>query len=89
MGYTASDHVKALYDHLKCAFLNSIIVNDAELPKEVLERYKLENAQPVKYDVDVLSTFGLEIINKDLVQIKNGVIRHDTDKIANVIYSLL
>ncbi|HHW36067.1 MAG TPA: YvcK family protein [Bacillales bacterium] len=89
MGYTASDHVKALYDHLKCAFLNSIIVNDAELPKEVLQRYKLENAQPVKYDKEKLENYGLKIINKDLVQIKNGVIRHDTEKIANVIYSLL
>lgn len=89
MGYTASDHIKALYDHLKCAFIDSIIVNDAELPKEVLERYKLENAQPVKYDKEKLETYGLEIINKDLVQIKNGVIRHDTEKIANVIYSLL
>ncbi len=89
MGYTSSDHVKALYDHLKCAFLNSVIVNDAELPKEVLQRYKLENAQPVKYDKEKLENYGLEIINKDLVQIKNGVIRHDTEKIANVIYSLL
>lgn len=89
MGYSASDHVKALYDHLKCAFLDSIIVNDTTLPNEVLQRYALENAQPVQYDLDKLQAFGLHVINKDLVQIQNGVIRHDTEKIAGVIYSLL
>jgi len=89
MGYSTSDHVKALYDHLKCAFLDSIIVNDTSLPNEILQRYALENAQPVQYDLDKLQDFGLQVINKDLVQIQNGVIRHDTEKIAGVIYSLL
>ncbi|HHY74099.1 MAG TPA: YvcK family protein [Bacillus bacterium] len=87
--FSASDHVKAMYDHLKCAFLDSIIVNDTPIPTEILQRYRLENAQPVEYDLEKLQTFGLEIINKDLLQIQNGVIRHDTEKIASVIYSLL
>lgn len=89
IGFSASDHVKVLYDHLKCAFLDSIIVNDAALPTEILQRYKVENAEPVQYDREKLLTYGLEIINKDLVQINNGVVRHDTEKIASVIYSLL
>ncbi|WP_329955898.1 gluconeogenesis factor YvcK family protein [Calidifontibacillus erzurumensis] len=89
MGFSASDHVKALYDHLQCNFLDYIIVNDADLPKEILKRYALQNAEPVRYDVEKLKTFGLQIINEDLVQIQQGVIRHDTRKIARVIYSLL
>lgn len=89
IGYKASDHVKALYDHLQCNFLDSVIVNDAPLPAEILQRYKLENAEPVIYDLENLQKFGLQIINKDLVQIKDNMIRHDTNKIANVIYSLL
>lgn len=89
MGYTASEHVKALYDHLKCPFLDSIIVNDTPIPKDILQRYELEHAEPVQFDLAQLQTYGLNIINKDLVQIQNGVIRHDTEKIAKVIYSLL
>lgn len=89
MGYTASDHVKALYDHLKCAFLNMIIVNDTEIPADVLVRYERENAEPVLYDHEKLQKYGLKIINRDLVHIENGAIRHDTEKIAKLIYSLI
>lgn len=89
LDYKASDHVKALYDHLKCAFLDMIIVNDTLIPTEILARYEKENAGPVQYDFDQLQKYGLKIINSDLVHIDKGVIRHDTEKIAKVIYSLL
>lgn len=87
--YSASDHVKALYDHLRCAFLDQIIVNDAAIPTDILKRYEKEKAEPVQFDIEQLKTLGLNIINQELVQFDNGVIRHNTEKIAKVIYSLL
>ncbi|WP_102344913.1 gluconeogenesis factor YvcK family protein [Bacillus sp. Marseille-P3661] len=88
-GFSASDHIKVLYEHLKCAFLDMVIVNDAEIPVHILQRYKEENAQPVLYDLDRLKQFGVKIINQDLIHIEQGVIRHDTSKIAKLIFSLL
>src|SRR3954451_2931940 len=50
-GFTASDHVKALYDHMSCAFINTILVNNEEIPQDIQLRYNEELADPVQYDL--------------------------------------
>lgn len=87
--YTASDHVKALYRHLKCVFIHTIIVNNEEIPEEIKLRYLEEKAQPVIVDVDELQNLGLEVIQDQIVSFKNQVIRHDTKKVAKILYQLV
>ena len=38
-GFTASRHVNVMYEHVNEPFLDTIIVNSAELPNHVLEKY--------------------------------------------------
>ncbi|GAA3319675.1 hypothetical protein GCM10020331_027540 [Ectobacillus funiculus] len=47
LGYTAADHVQALHDHLGTNFVNTIIVNNGDIPEELLEKYKQELSTPV------------------------------------------
>lgn len=87
--YTASDHVKALYRHLEQPFLHKIIVNNSQIPQHVKLRYKGEDAIPVKMDVDNLKAMDLEIISQPIASFEEGVIRHDPEKVARVVYQLL
>lgn len=87
--YTASDHVKAIYDHMNCQFIDTILVNNEDIPKHIRERYSEEKAKPVIYDTGALYDLGLEVIHGEIVSLKDGMIRHDTKEVAKVIYSVL
>jgi uncharacterized cofD-like protein len=89
LNYTASDHVRALYDHLQCAFLDTIIVNNEPIPSSTKERYAKEFAAPVVCDEERLKELGLDIICDSLVNDQDGTLRHDTKKIAALLISLL
>lgn len=88
-GFTASDHVRALYDHMNCAFINTILVNNEDIPEDVQLRYNEELAHPVLYDMPRLFELGLEIVHADIANLENGALRHDPKKVAKILYDLL
>lgn len=88
-GYTASDHVKAIYAHLNCSFINTILVNNEEIPQDVQLRYNEELADPVQYDLPYLYQLGLDVVHADIAIQENGALRHDPKKVARILYNLL
>lgn len=88
-GFTASDHVKVLYDHMKCAFIDTILVNKQEIPSHILAKYEKEHAKQVYYDQKRLSDLGLHVIANEIVTLADGKIRHDTRRVAAILYSML
>ena len=88
-GYTASDHVKAIYDHMSCDFINTILVNNEEIPRHIQLRYNEELAEPVLYDLPQLFKLGLEVVHADIAYQENGALRHDPKKVAEILYNLL
>ncbi|MBM7704518.1 gluconeogenesis factor YvcK family protein [Metabacillus iocasae] len=89
MGYTASDHVKALYSHMPVPFLDSIIVNNGPIPLKLKQRYEIEQAQPVEYDQNQLLKLGLHVMEDHIIQYDGNVIRHNTKKVAELIFHSL
>ncbi|CAM4143682.1 gluconeogenesis factor YvcK family protein [Lederbergia lenta] len=89
LGFTASQHVDALYNHMLCPFIDIILVNNEAVPVEIQNRYQEEQAQPVLFDVDRLVALGMEVIHDEIISFDHGFIRHDTEKVANILYSLL
>lgn len=89
LNFAASDHVQALNDHMGLKFIDTILVNDGDIPEHIKEKYAKELAKPVEYDLDRLSTLGLSIINDKIISYDNDVIRHDTTKVANLLYNML
>ncbi|WP_110112479.1 YvcK family protein [Bacillus sp. CGMCC 1.16541] len=87
MGYKASDHVKALYAHMPSAFLDAIIVNNGPIPLKLKQRYEVEQAQPVEYDQNELLKLGLHVMEDHIIQYDGNVIRHNTKKVAELIFS--
>lgn len=89
LDFTASDHVKALYNHMKCSFLDTILVNSENIPESILNRYSEELAKPVHFDFNQLYELGLEVVQGEIMSLENGVIRHDTKEVASILYNLL
>ncbi len=89
LNYTASDHVRALYRHMNTSFLDMILVNDEGIPDKIKAKYAKELAQSVDYDLQRLSELGLEIIHGNIISYEDEVIRHDTSKVASILYKLV
>ncbi|MGG3988105.1 gluconeogenesis factor YvcK family protein [Bacillus smithii] len=89
LDYTASDHVKAIHRHLNQPCIDTILVNKTPIPEEIQKRYEKELAKPVIFDPDELRALGLNILYEEIVSVKDGIIRHDTDRVAQILYSLL
>lgn len=89
LNFSASDHVQVLYEHMNCHFIDKILVNDEDISSHFKERYAQELAKPVYYDVQKLTSLGLDIIHDKIISYENNVIRHDTKKVASILYDLL
>ncbi|HET7629566.1 MAG TPA: YvcK family protein [Bacillales bacterium] len=88
-GFTASDHVQALVDHLQCQFIDTIVVNNKNIPDDIAERYQEEGASPVRYDEERLKSFGFQVISGKMIQYDHSVVRHNERKIAKLLYAMV
>lgn len=88
-GYTASDHVQAIRDHVGFSCIDAIVVHNAPISAGIQKLYEQENAAPVIYDIERLLDLGLEIIEGDIVNTSQTSLRHDTQKVARLLYSLI
>ena len=97
--YSAKDHLHEMEKYLGEDVVDYIIVNNsAKFPKDVLVRYKEETAFPVKDDLDkdfktkvILGNFiGDKVYERSTSdKLVRSLIRHDSDKLAKAIFSLL
>ncbi len=87
--FTAADHVQAIQDHIGESCVDAIVVHNAPIKPFVKQRYEAENASPVIFDTTRLLEMGLEIIEGDIVDYSKKAVRHDKNKIAKLIYSLI
>lgn len=87
-GYTAADHVQAIYDHIGNETINAIIVHSEPIDQALLKLYAKEGAEPVVNDTDRLQAMSLEVIEGDIIDHSQPAVRHDTKKISSLLYSL-
>ncbi len=88
-GFSASDHVKAIENHIGENCIDAIVVHNAPIKQMVRKRYEAENAEPVHYDITRLLEMGLKVIEGDIIDHSRQTLRHDKDKIAKLLYSII
>ncbi|MGC4376878.1 YvcK family protein [Fictibacillus sp. Mic-4] len=86
--YTASEHVQALVDHIGKNVLDVIIVNNEDIPEDVLKLYREEGADQVICDEDRLKWFGAKIISENIIQY-GTLVRHDAKRVSKLLLSLI
>lgn len=88
-GYAVSDHIKALISHSSEHILDYCLVNNGEVPEQVLKRYSGENSLLVANDRKNVEALGYRVVEEDFIMIQDGVIRHDAEKLAKIILSFI
>ena len=88
-GYSVCDHIKALVKHSSARILDYCVVNNGEVPAEVLKRYSGENSLLVVNDRRNIENLGYRVVEEDFSMIQDGVIRHDAEKLAKIILSFI
>lgn len=85
-GYTVSDHINAIYQHAGCdGFIDYCIVNTGRVPDEIYRRYLNDGASMVRLDANKVKKMGIKTVERDLIQINKGYVRHDPVKLARAV----
>ncbi|MBS3948540.1 MAG: YvcK family protein [Dethiobacter sp.] len=86
--YTAADHLQAIEDHVGTGLFHAVIVNaDLSMPPELLHKYSLEGARPVRPDLQRLHNFQFRVLTDDLL-FREELVRHDPDRLAKLLLSV-
>ncbi|EKD67066.1 MAG: hypothetical protein ACD_48C00615G0001 [uncultured bacterium] len=97
LGFSAMDHIRVLEQYIDHK-INIVLVNQTKLPIEALTVYEKTQEFPVVDDIPESS--GYNVVRDDLIEseivkksasdtLVRSLIRHDSDKLANVIASII
>ncbi|MFP4698191.1 MAG: uridine diphosphate-N-acetylglucosamine-binding protein YvcK [Eubacteriales bacterium] len=88
-GFTLSKHIDAIEEHCDSKIIDVVIVNNEEIPENVLKLYDEDGAKPIFNDYE--KYINKKIVKAPLVTIKEKelYIRHDENKLAQAIIELV
>ncbi|MBI1357335.1 MAG: uridine diphosphate-N-acetylglucosamine-binding protein YvcK [Acidobacteria bacterium] len=86
-GYTAGDHLQAIFDHSQAGLADAILVNNSRIAPRVLRRYADQSARPVELDRERLEQIVPRILEIDFAA-KGPIVRHDSDRLAGLLVDL-
>lgn len=84
---TASEHIRAIFDHAGRKIFDYALVNSAPVSSELKARYAHERAEPVVCDRKAIEALGVRCIAGNLIE-EHQVARHATDKLCRRLLDL-
>ena len=89
-GFTVSEHIKSIEEHVGFDFMDHVLVNDGKIKPDILQRYIDDNSDIIEIDRDILDEMGVNVIQSRMVDYNDAnEVRHDSKKVAAMIFSLL
>lgn len=86
-GFRASDFIRVLKEYLGKTSIDYVIIN-TEIPAgEILERYKEEKEEPVRFDLENFNN-GIKIIKGEYLR-KGKFLRHNPQKLAKALSGII
>lgn len=87
-GYSVSDHVRAIWDHVGPGLFRYVLMNDAAVPRDVERRYAEEGATVVPAEEEAIRQLGLIPVRAPLIS-GADLARHDPDLLAEAVITLV
>ena len=85
--YSVCDHIVAINKHVEENIFDLVIANSREFDDSILSKYHKEKQEPVKIDHEKIEALGIKLIkNNDVGIVDNNTIRHNADKVSELIY---
>jgi len=86
--YKVSDHIEIINDYLGNRKVNAVIANSGKISNKIVKKYETsEQKNPVL--VDIKTSKNIDVIEDNLVIIKDEVIRHDYILLGYHVFSYL
>lgn len=86
--FTASDHIRAIYDHVGERLFEVAIINNEVPPMSIQKQYAVKNQRMVIPDIERIHKLGCQVIADNLL-LYQSVLRHDADRISRHILRLI
>jgi uncharacterized cofD-like protein len=88
--FTDADHVRVMHRHLGHQFIDTVLVNIEKVPDgymdfSVYDEYLVQ----VKHDFTGLREEGCRVVSTDFLELKNGGVFHDGEKVVSELLRLL
>ena len=87
-GYTASDHIAAIFQHSTPGLFDLCLTNSSPVPPDVAARYAQEGAEPLRYDAGRCAALGVELVSRPIATVENGYVRHQSENLARELIQL-
>jgi uncharacterized cofD-like protein len=84
-GMTAYDHLSTLRRFGGIDRVNSVVVNTKMPPGDILKKYLEEGQEPVVPDVGRIAREGVNVYSDDLVGEQDSYVRHDPERLTDII----
>jgi len=84
-GYTVSEHIRELFNRSGKKLFNYCLVNNKQIPPDILKRYIEDGAKLVEVDESRVLELGVKLMSTQTADISNKFIRHDPDRLAREI----
>ena len=87
-GYTASDHIKALFQHSSEKLFDMCLLNNKPAEPEILKKYIVGGADVVLSDIEEIQKLGVKAYEAPLFGSGNNLARHDPRLLAREIMGI-
>ncbi|AGK98361.1 gluconeogenesis factor YvcK family protein [Clostridium pasteurianum] len=84
-GYSVSDHIKAIYKHGGEGIVDYTVINTEKIDEVLQDKYLEKTSELVNIDEDILKKMGVGTVKGNFIKIKNGYVRHDSDRLADIL----
>lgn len=84
-GYTVSDHIKAIFKHGGNGIVDYVICNVAGIDEELKNKYEKDKSTLVALDRKNLEKLDVKVVEANLVKVRKGLIRHDSEKLSSIL----
>ena len=84
-GFKVSNHLKVLMDYGVAENIDYVIANNGIIPPDIKEKYAKENAELVVLDYENISNLNVHVIEADLIKITKRYVKHNAEKLAELI----
>ncbi len=81
-GYTASDHIRALFSNSGEHLFDWCLANSTDIPEELAAKYRTEGAEQVAIDEQAINDLGVGLLRAPLAVWDSGYVRHNPRELA-------
>ncbi|NLK94290.1 MAG: YvcK family protein [Clostridiales bacterium] len=87
--FTVVDHIKELRKYGGKDIIDCVITNSSDISDELRDKYLEQGSELVKTNLKEIKDLGIDCVQEELINISNGYIKHNSDKLAEVLVDII